>query len=105
MANFVRIRKLSEEKKITIRELAKRIGVKDAAIQKIITKGSTNTSTIEKIASVFGVPVGYFFDELPESSKKAPPSDKELIETQRELIKELKMRLAQYENNSFQKAS
>jgi transcriptional regulator with XRE-family HTH domain len=66
MANLLKIRELAKVKKITIRELAKKIGVRDGAIHKIIQKGSTNTTTLEKIAKVLDVPVSYFFDdEIP----------------------------------------
>ncbi|EXY10228.1 helix-turn-helix domain-containing protein, partial [Bacteroides fragilis] len=50
MANFLLIRELCELKKITIRELASRIGKEDSSIQAIVRNGSTNTKTIEAIA-------------------------------------------------------
>lgn len=65
MANLILIRDLSESKGITIRELARQLEITEGAIQKMIATGSTNTSTIEKIASIFNVPVGYFFDTPP----------------------------------------
>ena len=63
MANFQIIRDLCEEKKITLRNLANTISISEDGLQKIIQKGSTNSSTLEKIAKVLDVPVGYFFDE------------------------------------------
>lgn len=62
MANFHLIREFAEKNKITLRELATRIGVKEGAIQKIIKNGSTNTKTLEEIAKILNVPVGVFFD-------------------------------------------
>lgn len=62
MANFKIIRELCEQKKITIRELASRVGIKENAVHKIIQNGSTNTKTIEEIAKVFDVSVGIFFE-------------------------------------------
>ena len=55
MANFLLIRELCELKKITIRELASRIGKEDSSIQAIVRNGSTNTKTIEAIAKVLEV--------------------------------------------------
>ena len=69
MANFHLIRDLCEKNKITIRELALRIGKKENTIQAIVKNGSTNTTTIEEIAAVLNVPVGYFFDDMPISNQ------------------------------------
>lgn len=69
MANFILIRKIAEEKNITIRELASRVNKDETTIQAIIRKGSTNTSTLEEIAKVLDVPVGIFFD----NSSSVPP--------------------------------
>lgn len=62
MANLVLIRDLCEERKMTIRELADRIGRNESTIQAAIRKGSTNSTTIELIAKELQVPAGYFFD-------------------------------------------
>ena len=62
MANFKIIRDLCKQKRITIRELANRVGIGDAALHKIIQNNSTNTTTIEDIAKVLEVEVGIFFD-------------------------------------------
>lgn len=62
MANLLKIRTLCEAKKMTIRELAKKIGRDESSIQSAMRRGSTNSATIEKIAEVLGVPAGYFFD-------------------------------------------
>lgn len=66
MANLLIIRDLCEQKKITIRELAKRIGRDTSSIQSAIRRGSTNTTTVELIANELGVPAGIFFDGFPE---------------------------------------
>lgn len=63
MANFERIRYLSRVKKISIRQLSRMINKKEGTIQQIMKTGQTNTSTIEQIAKIFEVPVGYFFDD------------------------------------------
>jgi transcriptional regulator with XRE-family HTH domain len=67
MANFLYIRDLVENKNMTIRELSNKIGMTDSAMHALIKKGSTNTSTLEKIAQELDVPVGYFFDDTPNN--------------------------------------
>jgi transcriptional regulator with XRE-family HTH domain len=62
MANFLIIRKLAKERNITIRELANRVGISEAALQSLIKNGSTNTSTLERIAKELNVGAGCFFD-------------------------------------------
>lgn len=62
MANLQIIRDLCERKKITIRELAQRIGRDESSIQSAIRRGSTNSGTLELIAKELGVSAGIFFD-------------------------------------------
>lgn len=86
MANLILIRDLCERKKMTIRELANRIGRNESSIQSIIRKGSTNSATIELIAKELGVSAGIFFDGF-----KAGESTAELqreISHLKELLKE-----------------
>lgn len=86
MANLKKIRTLCEAKKITIRELAKKIGRDESSIQSAIRRGSTNSATIEKIAEVLGVPAEYFFDGWIENTQK-PNMEKE-IDHLKELLAE-----------------
>lgn len=95
MANFLLIRELCESKKITIRELASRIGKDDSSIQAIIRSGSTNTKTIEAIAKVLEVPVGVFFDNIPVMGIKSNEVDKDAKITDLERIIEEKERTIQ----------
>lgn len=69
MANLILIRDLCEARKMTIRELAERIGRNESTLQAAIRKGSTNSNTIELIAKELRVPAGYFFDGWEESEK------------------------------------
>ena len=62
MANLILIRDLCEKQKMTIRELAERVGRNESTIQAAIRNGSTNSNTIELIARELHVPAGYFFD-------------------------------------------
>jgi transcriptional regulator with XRE-family HTH domain len=63
MENFLIIRDLCEKRKITIRKLAMKVGIRDVTVHHLIKKGSTNTATLEKIAQILDVPVGVFFDD------------------------------------------
>ncbi len=85
MANLLYIRDLCERKKITIRELAQRIGRDESSIQSAIRRGSTNTTTLELIAKVLGVPAGVFFDGF--ASDTSGDLEKE-IKHLKELLKE-----------------
>ena len=91
MANFLLIRELCELKKITIRELASRIGKEDSSIQAIVRNGST----IEAIAKVLEVPVGVFFDDIPITGIKSNELDKDAKIADLERIIEEKERLIQ----------
>jgi transcriptional regulator with XRE-family HTH domain len=62
MANLLLIRELCKKRNITIRELANRVGIGEAALQALIKNGSTNTTTLEKISTELDVPVGVFFE-------------------------------------------
>lgn len=90
MANFLLIRTLCEERKITMRELARRIGRDESTIQSAIRRGTTNTKTIEKIAEVLEVPVGYFFDSEPkgDARPKSLPENEETINYLKQILAE-----------------
>lgn len=74
-----------------MRELARRIGRDESTIQSAIRRGTTNTKTIEKIAEVLEVPVGYFFDaDAKNSSKKMAvlPENEETISYLKQILEE-----------------
>lgn len=68
MANLLLIRDIAENKNITLRMLASRVGISEDGLQKLITKGSTKTSTLETIARALEVPVGIFFEGYQQSA-------------------------------------
>lgn len=68
MANLLLIRKFAKERNITIRELANRVGIGEAALQALIKNGSTSTTTLEKIAKELEVSAGIFFDKYTVST-------------------------------------
>ncbi len=69
MANLQIIRDLCEKRKITIRELASKINMKDGSIHNIMKTGSTNTATMEAIADVLQVSPAVFYDPVEVSDK------------------------------------
>ena len=85
MANLLIIRDLCERKKITIRELAQRIGRDESSIQSAIRRGSTNSTTIELIAKELGVSPGVLFDGYTADDTKDLQRE---IDHLKELLKE-----------------
>lgn len=76
MANLQIIKAIAKEQKVTIRELAKSIGITEAGLQKLIRENSTKVDTLELISKRLNVPISVFFDESP----KEKLSPKELME-------------------------
>lgn len=70
MANLQRIKDLAESRKISIRDLADRVGVKENQIHVMCRTNSTKIDTLEKIAHELGVPTAYFFDDEITIEKK-----------------------------------
>jgi DNA-binding Xre family transcriptional regulator len=63
MVNLMQIRTLAVQKKITIRQLAKEVGITEQGLQSIIRNNTTTTDNLEKISKVLLVPVSTFFEE------------------------------------------
>lgn len=63
MANLQLIKELAEQKKISVRELAEKVGLKENQIHVMCRSNSTKIDTLEKIAHVLDVPVSLFFNE------------------------------------------
>ncbi len=85
MANLLIIRDLCERKKMTIRELAQRVGRDESSIQSAIRRGSTNSSTLELIAKELGVSAAVFFDGYTVDNSKELQRE---IDHLKELLKE-----------------
>lgn len=64
MANLQKIKDIAEKKKISIRELADRVGLKENQIHVMCRTNSTKIDTLEKIANELGVSVSCFFDDV-----------------------------------------
>lgn len=97
MANLELIRQLCIDKKITIRELAKRIDKKENTVQSMITSGSTSILTLEAIAKVLGVSPAIFWDSPKPVSELEIELKylKDLISEKDQIIKE-KERMIEY---------
>ncbi len=63
MANTLIIREICTAKKITIRALAKKLGMAECTIQTIIRTGATSVSTLERIADALGISPAMFYIE------------------------------------------
>jgi DNA-binding Xre family transcriptional regulator len=63
---LLRIKNLAEKRAGGIRKLAADIGMSEANIHRCISANKIQAGDLEKIAQIFNVPVGYFFDdEIP----------------------------------------
>jgi transcriptional regulator with XRE-family HTH domain len=91
MANFEIIRDLCENRGITIRALASRVGLTDVSVHQLIKKGSTNTATLEAIAKELDVSAGCFFGASAEPVLPASPINDlhEIIKSQQRTIENL----------------
>ena len=88
------IKKIAEEKRITLKSLADKIGMTTANLHKCVKGNRIEAGDLEMIAKVLGVPVSYFFDEVePVHNAK----DSEIIEIQRKYISLLEKRLEECE--------
>lgn len=63
MINLLIVRDIARQKKISMRELARRVGVTEQGLQKIIRENSTKVDTLEAIAEALDVPVSIFFND------------------------------------------
>lgn len=78
MANFQKIKDLARSQKMTLADVARQAGITPVGLTILIRDNKTLTQTIEKIAEVLNVPVGYFFDndvKLSKSEQQAAPQD------------------------------
>ncbi|MEQ3162704.1 helix-turn-helix transcriptional regulator [Parabacteroides goldsteinii] len=63
MANLQLISELLKKKKMSQKDFCEQVGLTDVSLRRIIERNSTKTETLEKIAEVLNVPIGYFFGE------------------------------------------
>lgn len=107
MANLKLIRNIAKEKGLSIRSLAQTAGITEGQLHHLMKLGSTNTQTLETIARVLEVPVGIFFDDLPEDPSQDQTRIEELERENnhlRELLEEKERTikiLMELKNNDF----
>ena len=65
MANLYKIKSLAEQKGISLRELASKVGISEQQIHLMCRVNSTKVNTLEKIANILQVPTSTFFDDQP----------------------------------------
>lgn len=63
MVALQKIKLLALQNNIPLSKLAEQCSITHQALNKIIRTNTTSIDTLEKIAAVLGVSVGYFFDE------------------------------------------
>lgn len=64
MKNLDIIRVLAVQKKMSLSDIAAKVGISPQGLNKIINTSNTTIATLEKIAEALDVPVAYFFDEM-----------------------------------------
>ena len=82
--NLLAIKKISEEKGITLKSIAERICMSTANLHKCFKGNRIEAGDLEKIAQILEVPISCFFDEPQSTIPKAMKScqgckDKEKI--------------------------
>ena len=58
-----KIRKLIDDRNLTVKKFAEKIGVSEPGIHNILRSHDMKVSTLQKIADFFEVPITYFFDD------------------------------------------
>ena len=71
MVNLKKIKILAQERKMTIAQLAKEVGVIEQSIHNLIAKNTCNLSTLTKISEALGVSEAVFFDDYPTPTAQA----------------------------------
>jgi DNA-binding Xre family transcriptional regulator len=61
--NIIKIKELAEKRAGGLKKLAKDIDMSEANLHRCINANKIQATDLENIASIFKVPVGYFFDE------------------------------------------
>jgi transcriptional regulator with XRE-family HTH domain len=70
MADFSIIRTLCNERKITLKELSKRVGITEHGLQGMLKTNKARTDNLEKIAFELDIPISNFFGESDKLLKK-----------------------------------
>lgn len=103
--NLMRIKKIADEKGITLTSIAERIDMSTANLHKCFKGNRIEAGDLEKIAQVLNVPISHFFDdENTQGTLQKNGSLAELVEVQRKYISRLENQLEVYEGKTKKKA-
>jgi DNA-binding Xre family transcriptional regulator len=69
--NIIKTKELAEKRVGGLKKLAKDIGMSEANLHRCINANKIQATDLEKIASIFDIPVGYFFDEVSKTGNNA----------------------------------
>jgi DNA-binding Xre family transcriptional regulator len=84
--NLLKIKQLAENRAGGLKKLAKDIDMSEANLHRCINANKIQANDLEKVSSIFNVPVGYFFDEVSKAGSNA------------EIIDELKQEISRLNN-------
>lgn len=59
----LKIKELASKEKLTLADLAKRLGKTKQAVCEMVEKEDVNTAILKKLCSEFNVPINYFFED------------------------------------------
>jgi DNA-binding Xre family transcriptional regulator len=65
--NLLKIKELAENRAGGLKKIAKDIDMSEANLHRCISANKIQANDLEKISSIFNVPVGYFFDEVSKT--------------------------------------
>ena len=63
MLNLQKVKDLAKDKNISLNEVAEKLEMSPQALSRMLKENSTKISTLEQLATIFGVSVSCFFDE------------------------------------------
>lgn len=70
---MLRVKEIAKEKKLSIADVAKRMGIQAPALSRIINGSNTTTDTLQKIADALEVSISELF-ETPQASEFTCPN-------------------------------
>lgn len=74
MLNLQKVKDLAKDKNISLNEVAEKLEMSPQALSRMLKENSTKVSTLEQLASIFGVSVSYFFDEDTIENERTRPT-------------------------------
>ncbi len=74
----MRIKEVIKEKKLTVKAVAKKLGMSSPSLSNAIN-GNPTVEKLEKIASVLGVPISELFEKSSENVVKCPNCGTRLV--------------------------